>query len=167
MTQDPPSIPERWKATHRETAELLGITEPSLTKAVQERGCPVVAAGGPGKKATYDLRAVVAWRTAELKAAARNLDVERARLAKEQADRVSRENARQAGRLVPVEDVRAAADQANVMYRESAMALPSRLAAVLIGETDPLKFRSKIEAEIRHSLEALARTFGERGKLRS
>src|SRR4051812_45822655 len=54
------------EGNHGETAHLLGISPPALTKAVRDRGCPVKRRGGRGRAAVYSWKDVIAWRKADL-----------------------------------------------------------------------------------------------------
>jgi phage terminase Nu1 subunit (DNA packaging protein) len=160
LAEAPQNVPERWRATHRETAELLGISEPALTKAVQERGCPIVEAGGPGKKAVYDLRAVIGWRTAELRAALKEAEVQKARLNKAQADRTELEMRVRRGELVDRERMEQAMASVLLTVRDGILALPKRNAPDLAATTDEIEVRQKLDKELRAVLQALVVTMG-------
>jgi phage terminase Nu1 subunit (DNA packaging protein) len=90
---------ERFHGNHRETAQLLGISEQALWKAVKERECPVLERRGSGKETLYDWREILVWRVADLMPDDLDLNRERARLAKEQADKTAMANALMRGEL--------------------------------------------------------------------
>jgi phage terminase Nu1 subunit (DNA packaging protein) len=89
----------RFHGNHRETAELLGISEQALWKAVRDRGAPVV--GRDGQETMYDWREVLAWRITDLMPDDLDLNRERARLAAAQADRTEMQLAESRGELIP------------------------------------------------------------------
>jgi phage terminase Nu1 subunit (DNA packaging protein) len=89
----------RFHGNHRETAELLGISQQALWKAVKERDCPVV--GRDGAETVYDWREVLAWRVADLMPDDLDLNRERARLAAAQADKTEMANAESRAELIP------------------------------------------------------------------
>lgn len=157
------SVPARFAGNGKETAQLLGISEPALVKAVRERGCPIAVPGAKGTEAVYDWRAVVAWRTDELRAAAKQLDVERARLSRAQAERTELELQRGRGRVVDRARMEQAMSEVLVTVRESLLAIPDRVAAIIAAETDEQRVRASISAEIRGSLEALVVRMGDDG----
>lgn len=160
MERDPPKVPEKWAATHRETSLLLGITESALTKAVQERDCPVVVPGGPGKKALYDLRAVVSWRTSELRAALKEAEVQKARLNKAQADRTELELRARRGELIDRERMEKAMASVLLTVRDGILAIPQRNASEFAAMTDEVEVRERLDKELRAALQALVVNLG-------
>lgn len=145
---------ERFQGNHRETAQLLGISEEALRKAVINRGCPVLEHGGAGKETIYSWPAVVAWRMQDVMP--NTLSVERARLAKEQADRTGMENEVRRGRLADVEDVEREWADMVLACRAKMLALPRKLAQQLTNVADPNDIEERLTVEVHAALNELA-----------
>lgn len=143
----------KFQGNHRETAQLLGISEESLRKAVL-RGCPVLEQGGEGKETIYLWPQVVAWRMQDV--IPNTLSVERARLAKEQADRTGMENEVRRGRLADVEDVEREWADMVLACRAKMLALPRKLAQQLTNVADPNDIEERLTLEVHAALNELA-----------
>jgi phage terminase Nu1 subunit (DNA packaging protein) len=104
-----------------ELAKRTGRAVPTVDSWIR-RGLPFVSKGGPGKKWEIDTAAAIEWivqhratgfrsgpqpavKIGETSDDDLDLTEERARLAKEQADRIALENAERRGGLIPVDDV--------------------------------------------------------------
>jgi phage terminase Nu1 subunit (DNA packaging protein) len=145
---------QRFFGSHRETAQLLGISEEALRRAVNNRACPVHERGGDGKQSSYFWPDVVAWRIQDVMP--NDLSVERARLAKEQADRAEMQNAERRGQLVDVDDVRREWSGMVLAFRAKMLALGRKLATRLKNVSDPAAIESRITTEVNAALEELA-----------
>lgn len=66
---------------------------------------------------------------------------------------------KKSGQLIEVSRVHDQVKSAGVMIRESLLAIPERLAAVVAAESDEQKIRQLMDAEIRHALAGLVETF--------
>jgi phage terminase Nu1 subunit (DNA packaging protein) len=148
------SEPQRFQGNHRETAQLLGISEEALRKAVINRGCPVLEQGGAGRETIYSWPAVIAWRMQDVMP--NDLSVERARLAKEQADRTGMENEVRRGRLADVDDVEREWQDMVLACRAKLLGIPRKLAAQLTNVADPHDIEDRITTEIHTALVELA-----------
>lgn len=147
-------------ATHAEVAAHLDLTRQAVSQMVAEGHLP-------GGSAGLDLDAcrVAYIRRLREQAAGRmgapagddGLDLvqERARLAKEQADKTAMENAARRGEMVDAKEVARAVGQMLGMARARLLALPARFAT--IGTADPAKARAKAKELIDEALDELAR----------
>lgn len=118
---------------HRETAELLGISEQALWKAAKERGCPVLrAAGDVGVETLYDWRQVMQWRCADLRSRDNELTTERARLARAQADKTEMELAEMRAELIARETVSAHWSAMVGAMRAKLLSVPTKSAAQIV-----------------------------------
>ena len=86
-----------------------------------------------------------------------DLQAERARLAKEQADKTAMENARQRGELVPVAAVRGLLEKILSAFRTRILSLPTRIATQVIGIKATAEARDLIEEHLQEALNDLSR----------
>lgn len=150
------TVDGKLSGNHRETSKLLGISEQALWKAVKERGCPVARVGGKGKPNVYDWPAVIAWRIADLAPETLDLNAERARLAKEQADKTALENAARRGQMVDALVVVNEWTDQIAAARARLLSTPSKLAAQLVGIGDANVIAAAIRTEIYAALTELS-----------
>jgi phage terminase Nu1 subunit (DNA packaging protein) len=89
-----------------------------------------------------------------------DLDRERARLAREQADKVALENARLRGKLVDVDEIKLALAVQDGIIKDRLLMIPQAVAdrAVSAAPDGPAAVARVLETAVRHALEALAST---------
>lgn len=122
--------------TKSELAEIFSVTERTMTNYVN-RGMPVEMDG------SYDLRECVAWYFAE-NADQHQLDRERARLARAQADRTEAANAERASELMETTQAGAEVGEMLADFRDRLAQLPAALSRVI----DP-KYRKRLGPAVR------------------
>lgn len=144
--------PEKFFGNHRETAQLLGISEQALWKAVNERGCPVKSRGGRGKETLYDWREILAWRIEDLQPDDLDLNRERARLAKAQADKTEQDLAVRRGELLPVGAVLQQWSDVLSAVRAKLLSMPSKLGPQLVNISDASILAAAIKAVVYEAL---------------
>lgn len=127
----------------KELAECLGVTPKYITEWQQRDSnpLPVVEFGGRGRRAQYDVAACVAWRidevvrqrvTASADGEFINLDHERARLARAQANKTEIEVSVLRAELIPKEAVARVQGQMISNTRSRVLSLPVKAAPILI-----------------------------------
>jgi len=132
-----------------------------------------VSAGCPHERTArghyaFDLAEVLEWR--ERRAVEKvavsipknssviNLDQERARLAKERADKVAFENELERGNYVHIDDVNKSWQEIASIVRTKILALPHNLAPVLAAENNPAVCSELIRVAVYDALEEIADT---------
>lgn len=146
--------PRNFKASHRETAQLIGISAEALRRAVNDRGCPVLKRGVDGEPSVYSLRAVIAWRCQDI--LPDDLSTERARLAREQADKLAMANSERRGITATTADVEARWLLIVAKVRARVLCIPPRLVRKLRGVNDINAIEELINAELHKTLDELA-----------
>lgn len=114
----------------RQLAECLGIAEETVTQWMKQ-GCPVESQAKGSIGNVYTVGAVFAWRVARAERNDRppgDVETERARLIKAQADKTELEVAELHGELVRVDDVTDAWSQHISAARAKLLSLPSKAA---------------------------------------
>ena len=106
-------------------AEARGVSLNTVYGWVRQ-GCPT------NKDGTFDLREVSEWLSKRGASKVGSLEKERARLAREQADKLEMENAQTRGELVHVDDAAAAVECVVVAIRAKALSLGSKLAPQVV-----------------------------------
>ena len=142
--------------TVTELAAAFHVTE----KAIRDwtaRGMPLARAGaqGRGRRAYYDLGACVDWYFGANHQRL-NLEAERARLAKEQADKTALDNELRRGRLVDVEEVAQLWTDLVAAARARLLAMPTKLGPTLVNTPDPAVVAETIRREVYSALDELA-----------
>lgn len=149
-------------ATQAEFASHVGITQPAVADLIA-RG--VVESHGRGKldldaaRLAYcaHLRSVAGGRSGDVQADL-DLSTERARLAKEQADRQEMLNAQMRGELLARGDVDAAVSAAFARVRAKLLTVPGKCAAEAVAVTAPAEAEDLIRTAVCDALEELAAT---------
>ena len=141
-----------WEANRKQTAAFFGIAVQSLDAWVN-RGCPCEK---QAKFLMFYLPEVVQWRYQNDNKAKLDLTAERARLAKEQADKTAMENARIKGLSVDVERAGLMVDKVFMAFRSRVLAIPARAAPHIHGCESIAKTRDEIEAALYEALNELA-----------
>ena len=131
----------------RELSELLNVSERTLT-SWQKEGMPVADKGGRGAAHRYDVADVVRWLTARGGTERESLDLnaERARLARAQAERTELALARERGLLIERTAVILTWTNFVAVWRARLWGLPTRLAA-FVGTTVDERTRIKDTAQ--------------------
>ena len=138
-------------ATQAEIGAHLDLTDRSVRELLSKGVLP------PARRGEHDLdacrlayvrhlRAVAAGRA--LGPAGDDLTVERARLAREQADHFALNNAAKRRELLPRSEITQAVTSAFGIVRERLCGLPGRLAGPLARLTDPATVRVRLESEV-------------------
>ena len=107
----------------------------------------------------FDLAEVFAWReqrSTPKRPGVIDLDQERARLAKERANKIAFENELVRGNYFHVADVDKAWVEITTVVRTKILALPTKLAPVLAVEMDPAKCNEIIRSAIYDALDEIA-----------
>lgn len=113
------------KTNKRQTADIFGVTQQAIDKWHSE-GLPVEVKGGKGRESQYDTARVHTWLLERYKKSnLSDLDIERTRLIKAQADRAELEAAEKLGELIPVDMVKALWSKVFAACRGEILAIPS------------------------------------------
>lgn len=158
MALPAPPLPE--SATTGQVARLIGVTERAIAGRKADGRVPTHADGG------LDLRTIVQAGIDALaqrqKAASDggdlDLNAERARLAKEQADAQEMKNAVTRGELIPRPDVVASMQIAFANARARLLSLPSKAAPLVLGLDSPAAVRDTLTDLIHECCGELAAT---------
>lgn len=137
------------RLTQKEVAEALDVTSRTIRDWADE-GFPRNADG------SYALKACIAWLLARSTPEGLDLDQERARLAKEQADKHSLENAVRRGTLLEVEMVSKVWTGIFTALRARVLSLPTKVAAELAALTDATRIRDRLTDEAHQILSEAA-----------
>lgn len=151
--------------TREEIAAAFGKHPITIIKW-QRAGMPVAERGGRGVESKYNLADVVGWRVASELArhgvdnqGARNLEVERARQARANAERVEAENRRRRGELLERAVWVRTCGEHITHAKTRLLALPSVLAPRLVHAAQlggPTAIQAVVDAAIREALSELA-----------
>ena len=136
----------------KDVAELLAVT-PRTVRDWQSEGLPRLPDGH------YSGPDVVRWFVARGQAGALDLDQERARLAKEQADRTALENGARRGELVDVAGVEREWTDHITAVRARLLAIPTSVGSQLDAEVAP-KVAAIVKVLIHAALEELSHYAG-------
>lgn len=153
-------------------AAILGVARTTLDAWVR-RGCPVHSPSGrKGVPAEFDTAAVFAWARdnadpaagpgegsgGERGTGALVLEVERARLAKEQADQAAMRNAIMRDEFLRADHVTSAVASAFSRVRGRLLALPTKAAPRLVGMARPGPIQALLTEYVHEALNELANT---------
>lgn len=145
----------------QEIAAHLDVTPRRLHDILPEIGC-TPSDGLDVIRVAYirRLRAGAAGRAA--KHGPLDLVAERARLAKEQADKTAMDNSLRRQELLPADEVQRDLEQVFVAVRGRLLALPRKLAAVVVGAQTPAEAYAALDNGVREALCELAAIGGKR-----
>jgi len=142
-------------------ADHMGVSVPTVDRFVKE-GCPIVQRGGRGVEHVFDLADLIKW-YAERRANAvsaqgvmGDLETEKTRLVKAQADKAEIDLAKTRGELASIQDFERAEATVFAQIRQNVLNVPQRVVTQLIGETCERTFKEKLRAELCLALEASA-----------
>ena len=149
-------------STHAEVAKHLFLSRQAVGEMVANGELP-----GGGGRGQLDLDACREAYIKRLRAVASghvsadgelDLTAERARLAKEQADRLEMANAQQRRELLARADVDAAVEGAFARVRAKMLGVPSKMAGELAAEDEPVRVQAVLQSAIYEALAELAST---------
>lgn len=133
--------------TQRECAAALGVDERTVRRWSDEDD-PVPRNGDY----TYNLPLVIAWWHARESGSGLDLNAERARLAKEQADKTALDNEQRRGRLLSADQVELAWSNHIANARARLLSMPPKLGPQLTNVADPNIIATRIRAEVNAAL---------------
>lgn len=149
----------------QELLHILGCSAPTIAD-YELRGMPVEKKGGKGVANQYNTAAVIEWLVAHKAGLlpgggkARNHEDEKARKTTAEADLKEIELAERRGEVVPITHAVKEFAKRVAATRTKMLALPTKLAPVLVVMTDIEESRAAIEEVIREGLDELAREDG-------
>lgn len=133
-------------------SKALNISLPTVDIWVRN-GCPHER---KGKKYIFSLPEVYKWKKLQDKGEVGSLEIERARLAKEQADKYSLDNAVKRGELVPVGDVTRVWESRIGACRSRLLGLPGRISPHVVACSNVAEVKALLERYIYECLDDLA-----------
>ena len=141
-----------------ETAEHLGVSEPTLDRWVRD-GCPFNQRGGRGVEWQFDLPVVVRWwgnRRASEAAAAETQDIAEIELRTRRAimQKAEVDAAKARGEIALISEFEKVQSKAMAAIRVRIMQVPQRVVVRLLGETRESVFKDVITEELRTALES-------------
>ena len=138
----------------RNLSAILGVTESSLTTWQNEEQLPInQVPKRRGQEQLYDTVEVIRWMIA--RAAGDDLNAEKTRLTREQADKTAIENARLRAELVPAVLVERAWGKMLGAFRARLLRLPAQLATSLVNETEHSGFQRVLRRGVHDCLNEL------------
>lgn len=143
-----------------EVAEFFGVTEPTVDQWVR-RGCPVVERGSKGKAWQINTAQVSDWlRQRDIEQATGNnlsdeQELKRRKLAAE-TQKAEMEMLKARGELVPLRQLERALANTFAELKTNIRNIPRRTATSIVGETDEIRIKEVLLAEIDQALEVLA-----------
>jgi len=144
---------------------ILGCSAPTIAD-YEQRGMPVEKKGGKGVANEYNTASVISWlvshKAGALPTGGKRLDheSEKARKTTAEADLKEIEVAQARGEVVPIEYAVKEFAKRVAATRAKMLALPTKLAPVLVVMTDIEESRAAIEDMIREGLDELSREAG-------
>ena len=142
-----------------ELAEILGVSERSLSSWQMEPGFPFEPGELRGQENIYDTARVIQWWLQRELGKASSAELERQRLTSAQADLKQLELARARGRVVDAAGAAAAARRCARETRDRLLDVPARVALPRASERNPAAVQQVLEKEIRGALTALVERF--------
>jgi len=145
--------------TGKQAAELIGVTVRRLNQICNDDGGPTK--DSYGKYPACDFGEWMRRRHAESLGVQTNgerldLNAERARLAKEQADKTQMENSRSRGESIPARQAAAVLEKVVMSFRSKVLSIPTKAAPLVHGCKSLADTRDKIEAALFEALNELA-----------
>ena len=139
-------------ASKQQVAEIFGAA-PSTIESWVRKGCPRISKGAPGRQAQYDTVEVYRWLIGGQEL---DLNQERAKLAVEQRKRIEMQNEEASGRLIDTAEVHKAWTKYVAACRAKLLAMPTKLAPVMLGVTSPTEAKDLIKKAVYEALDELA-----------
>ena len=142
-------------ANRGEMAGILGISPTTLDRYVQA-GCPVVEKGAGRREYRFNTAEVIRWYLARDAGPARaQTDDSRRRYNLAAAELKEFQLAEKRGSLIRVDDVAAILEDELANVRSRLLAMPGRLAPIVVGMTDPAAIEAKLREEVTGALSEL------------
>lgn len=150
------NVKEKFLFKKADIATLFGVSTEAVSKWMQAGLEPHSRSG---REVLFYLPDVIAWRTQgfEDKGTGKvlNLNTERARLAKEQADKTTLENQKLRGELVDVDRVAQEWERIATAVKSKLLSLPTKAAPILQGNDSIPDIQDTLDNLIREALEEL------------
>ena len=145
-----------WYANKKETARFFGVSPQALDGWIS-RGCPVER---NGRALKFYLPEATAWKLSEGKTTSSGLDLtaERARLAKEQADKAAMDNKRASGEFVLASQAADILQKIVMAFRSKVLSIPTKAAPLIHGCKTLAETRDSLEVALFEALNELAET---------
>lgn len=145
-------------------ADAHGVSENTITNWLEEGLPRVKAAERRGQSDEYDIAETIRWRLAREAGKGAldedgqliNFEAERARLTREQADKVAMENEVRRGRLVDAEHVAGLWANTLTNVKNRLLGIPTRAAPLVIGRKTAVEAREVIKRFIVEALNELS-----------
>lgn len=152
------------RVNRTELANFLEVAETTIDRWVAREDCPIESRPGQGKATTYSSGDVVRWwiKREVKKAEARtesdgaDLDALRARKLELDAELRALQLAKEKGEVCNLAELERTLSGIVIHCRSQLLALPQRLAPLLVGETDETRMTQVIQAEVRLALTELS-----------
>jgi phage terminase Nu1 subunit (DNA packaging protein) len=145
-------IENRFLHNKSDTAKLMGVSTQAMSK------WDIAPAQRVGREAFFYLPDVIAWRLQRDTAEKLDLTAERARLAKEQADKTAMENEEKRGRLLDTDRVRELWVRVASNIRTNFLGLPTKAAPAVLGCKTLTQVTHELESAIHEILSELSGT---------
>ena len=143
-----------WESNKKQAAAFFGVSVQAIDGWIN-RGCPCEKRG---RSLNFYLPEVVQWRYSQDEDGAKlDLTAERARLAKEQADKTAMDNAKLRGEMIPVAAVRELLERILIVFKTHILAIPSKLAPLVLGLKTTAEARDAIDEHLHGALNELSR----------
>ncbi len=150
------------KVNKVELAEILGVNERTLS-TWQKNGLPIEDRHVHGRENLYDTAKVIQWliqrhsqNLTRSGGEILDLEAEKARLTKAQADSTELKLAQQRGELLDAKSVQAEWEEYIMACRAKLLSLPSKLAAIITHETEPTLVQATLQDAIHEALSELS-----------
>lgn len=137
----------------KDAAAFFGVSVQALDGWFT-RGCPIAEQDSHGRIKAVDLSAMARWRVEKAEG---NLDADRARLARAQAERTELELAELRGLVVRTDEVAAAWTNEIARARTRLLAMPNKLGPLCRSVPTDAAAAGLIEAEVLQALEELSK----------
>ncbi len=143
-----------------QAAEMLGVSTRRLYQLAKEGDPPPKDSAGkyPAREyAVWLMEREISKKGIQPDGKVLDLQAERARLAKEQADKTAMENGRLRGELAPVGAARKLLESVGSTFKTRILSIPSKLAPAIIGLKTLPEVRELIEEYLHDALHELSR----------
>jgi len=148
----------------RQLSEVVGVSTQAITQWQKHPNFPIRAAGKRGAGNVYETADVIRWMcrreveklTTGSQGERLDLEAERARLAKEQADKTELGNKVLRGELVPVTEPAALLEKVIVAFRSRVLSIPTKAAPHVHGCKTLSETRDELENALYDALNELA-----------
>lgn len=145
-------------------ADFYGVHRNTVRSWVV-RGCPVEQQGTKGKETVFESSAVAGWISDQaVKNAVGDVDIAdetelKLRKLRAETTMAEIEAMEKRDRVIPIDDAVKIVTNALIGVRQQLITIPSRVAPLIVGETDERIIRNEIGEEIKRTVEQLANRF--------